>query len=336
MIGASEGSIRFDRQRQSSAIDEGATSGARRHRLRRVTHVIPGLIEMHTDNVERHFEPRPGVTWPSPVAALTAHDAQMVGAGVTTVLDAISVGDYDEDGRRTRSCFERPWKGLAFGIEQQTVPRRSRVCTCAARSPTARSIEIFEPYHDHELVRLVSLMDHTPGQRQWRDIGKMRTFHSKRRSYTDEELDAYIRQAPGGTGALRGETPSRDPGPLAAARATAREPRRHDRGARARGAGRRRVTIAEFPTTLEAARLAHDNGMVNVMGAPNLVRGGSHSGNVSAHELADAGVLSGLSSDYAPVSLLHGMFKLVDDHGFDPGGRGSGGHLPDCGHARPG
>ena len=77
-------------------------------------------------------------------------------------------------------------------------------------------------------------------------------------------------------------------------------------------AQREGVSIAEFPTTLEAAAASHEAGMATVMGAPNVVRGGSHSGNASARDFAEAGLLDILSSDYVPASLLMGAFRLAD------------------------
>ena len=76
------------------------------------------------------------------------------------------------------------------------------------------------------------------------------------------------------------------------------------------------LTVSEFPTTLEAAKASHTSGLRTIMGGPNVVRGGSHSGNVSAGELAEAGVLDALSSDYVPSSLLHGALILHDKHGL--------------------
>ena len=73
------------------------------------------------------------------------------------------------------------------------------------------------------------------------------------------------------------------------------------------------IAISEFPTTLEAAQRARDLGLKNIMGAPNIVLGGSHSGNVSAKDVARAGLLDGLSSDYVPSSLLDAVFRLVDE-----------------------
>ena len=66
-------------------------------------YLLPGLVEIHTDNMEKHFEPRPGAIWPSPLAAVLAHDAQVIGAGNTTLLDAVIVRDYRDTGKRRRN-----------------------------------------------------------------------------------------------------------------------------------------------------------------------------------------------------------------------------------------
>ena len=158
-------------------------------------------------------------------------------------------------------------------------------------------------------------MDHTPGQRQWRNIDMMRKFHSRRRTYTDDELADYIterkarqvRYADANRKSIVGLWSSRQQ-PLATHDDTTLE---HVDQAVEEG-----VTISEFPTTFEAAQHARAHGLHTIMGAPNLIRGGSHSGNVSAGELADAGLLTGLSSDYAPISLLHGAVTLHAKHEF--------------------
>jgi len=275
--------------------------------------LLPGLIEMHTDNVERHLEPRPGVMWPSPLAALTAHDAQMVAAGITTVLDAIAVGYYLEGGSR-RQMLSLTVDGVRRGRDEglfradHYMHLRCEVCDPGV-------VEEFAPHAGDPVVRLVSLMDHTPGQRQWRDLDKMRTFHSRKRAYTDDELAALVTerravQAEHAAANRRAVLDLWRPRglPVASHDDTTAE---HVHEALREGA-----TISEFPTTAAAASLARSEGMVTVAGAPNLVRGGSHSGNVSAAELADAGLLDALSSDYVPVSLLHGALMLADDHGF--------------------
>ena len=275
--------------------------------------VIPGLIEMHTDNVERHLEPRPGVIWPSATAALMAHDSQMVGAGITTALDAISVGDY-QSGHQRRELLKRTAEALAYGRDEGLF-RSDHLMHLRCEVSDPGVVEMFEPYANDPVVRLVSVMDHTPGQRQWQDLEKMRQFHSRKRSYSDAEFAAYVeeRQSLQSQHAAVHrkrviELWSPRELPIASHDDTTRE---HVLEAAADG-----ITIAEFPTTLGAASAAREHGMVTLMGSPNLVRGGSHSGNVSAGDLADRNLLDGLSSDYVPVSLLHGALKLADCHEF--------------------
>ena len=275
--------------------------------------VLPGLIEMHTDNVERHFEPRPGVIWPSSLAAIMAHDAQMASAGITTVFDALSVGDYSAEQLRRR-LLGLTVAGLKEGIKADAFRAEHWLhLRCEVSDPGV--VDMFEPYAQESAVRLVSVMDHTPGQRQWRDVDKMRRVHSRKRTYTDEELRAFIadRQA------KQDEFADRHRAAVLALWAPRGWPvaSHDDTTAEHVAEGiRDGITISEFPTTALAAREARAAGMATVMGSPNLVRGGSHSGNISAGELADEALLDGLSSDYVPVSLLHGALRLEEAHGF--------------------
>lgn len=269
-------------------------------------YLLPGLIEIHTDNMEKHFEPRPGAVWPSPLAAVLAHDAQIIGAGITTVLDAVCVGDYRDSGKRRRIFKD--------SIESVTATRGADLLRadhlfhlrCEISDPGV--VEMFEPYADHPLLRLVSVMDHTPGQRQWRDLESFRTFH-RDKNWNDEEFADVIasHQAQMATHSDMNRRAILDlcrglDVPLASHDDTTED---HVEQAHAEG-----ITISEFPTALPAARLARAYGMMTVMGAPNVVRGGSHSGNISAQALAEAGLLDVLSSDYVPASLLHAAFVL--------------------------
>lgn len=269
-------------------------------------YLVPGLVEIHTDNMEKHFEPRPGALWPSALAAVLAHDSQVIGAGITTVLDAICIGDYRDSGKRRRI--------LADSIESVSEARAGGLLRadhlfhlrCEISDPDV--VEMFAPHADHPLLRLVSLMDHTPGQRQWRDLESFRRFH-RDKSWNDQELAAviadYQEKMARHSDVNRRQILDLCRGldvPLASHDDTTEEhvAQAHDEG----------IAISEFPTTLAAAERARSYGMMNVMGAPNVVRGGSHSGNISALSLAEAGVLDILSSDYVPASLLHGAFLL--------------------------
>jgi alpha-D-ribose 1-methylphosphonate 5-triphosphate diphosphatase len=269
-------------------------------------YVVPGLIELHTDNLEKHFTPRPGVRWPK-AAAMMAHDAQMAAAGITTVYDAISIGDMIEGSDRLANL-----ENMIGAVSEAQASGRCRAdhrlhLRCEVSS--ASILTLFGAFVDNPLVGIVSLMDHTPGQRQFVHEHKYREYYMGKYGFTAAEMDAFTERQV--EASRRYSDPHR--------RAIAAESR--DRGfilashddatpehvAEAVELG---LHFAEFPTTVEAAKCAEAAGMKILMGAPNVVRGGSHSGNVSATRLAAEGCLDVLSSDYVPVSLMHSAFLL--------------------------
>ncbi|KAA5604661.1 alpha-D-ribose 1-methylphosphonate 5-triphosphate diphosphatase [Roseospira marina] len=272
-------------------------------------YLLPGLVEMHTDHMERHFMPRPKVLWPSPLAAVAAHDAQIAAAGITTVFDAISCGQYSDGSMRRQMLADQIAAVKHARAEGLLRCDHWLHLRCEVADPCV--VEIFEPYRQDPLVRVVSLMDHTPGQRQWSDVSKLRQFTSDK-GLSGDEFDARIRKSLGDqaryahTHRLQVLEMLRDrPDIVLATHDDTTET--HVDEALSEGA-----TIAEFPTTFAAAAKAHGAGMKTILGAPNVVRGGSHSGNVSAIDLVRAGVLDGLSSDYVPMSLVHAAFVLPE------------------------
>jgi alpha-D-ribose 1-methylphosphonate 5-triphosphate diphosphatase len=159
-------------------------------------------------------------------------------------------------------------------------------------------------------VRLLSLMDHTPGQRQFRDEAKLRDYYrGKSGGMTDAELDVLFARRIACQAAYA-ETNQREIVALARARNTPLASHDDTTPAHVDEAIRDGVAIAEFPTTVEAAQALHAAGIRVLMGAPNLVRGGSHAGNVATAELARIGALDVLSSDYVPASLLMAALAL--------------------------
>ena len=274
--------------------------------------LFPGLVELHTDNLERQFQPRPAVRWP-PDAAMLAHDQQMASAGITTVFDAVAVGFHE--GKKERNEFlKRSIDALDHAREAGSLKADHYLhLRCEISSPHV--VDMFEPLADHEGVRLISFMDHTPGQRQWHDLDKYRNFHRQGGRRSEADLDALVekrlkeqklyadqhrRALLDRIGGMDVTLASHDDTTIG-----------HIEEAIADG-----IEISEFPTTKEAAAAAHAHAMTVVMGAPNIILGGSHSGNVSALELAKSGHLDALSSDYVPVSLLHAVFRLVDHAGL--------------------
>ncbi len=275
-------------------------------------YLMPGLVELHTDNLEKHIQPRPKVMWPTS-SALLAHDTQVIAAGITTVLDAIAVGGTLNDDVRdhmVRESAEAIRSLRADGLLRADHHLHMR-CEVANKNV----LRLFEPFKDDPLVRLVSLMDHTPGQRQFVDIEKLRVYYQGKYAMSEEAFQQLIVDRKEAQQLYSDKhrriivEMAREAGHVLASHDDATE----DHVDEAAGLG---LTISEFPTTMTAARAARAKGLRTIMGGPNVVRGGSHSGNVSAGELAEADVLDALSSDYVPASLLHGALLLHDRHGM--------------------
>jgi len=269
---------------------------------------------MHTDNLEKHFMPRPKVLWPNGLAAALAHDAQMAAAGVTTVYDAICVGTYsDPDKAYRRQIFGGMVEAVHEGVEGGHFRIDHRIhLRCELSSPAL--LEDLEQVSGEPLVLLASLMDHTPGQRQWRNIEHLKTYavgtDGKSEAAFERDLERRLEEGPAAVRANwdRALALFQSRGIPVATHDDTTEA--HVADAVASGA-----RISEFPTTVEAARAAKAAGLATVAGAPNVVRGGSHSGGVAVAELVRAGLLDGLSSDYVPASLLQAVHRLGRDLG---------------------
>ncbi len=271
--------------------------------------LIPGLIELHTDNLERHMEPRPKVDWPH-AAAILAHDGELASAGITTVFDAMRVGSilsgksrYNEYARTVTTELMDLRSAGALRISH-FLHLRAEVCSETLEAEMA----LFGP---EDRVGLVSLMDHTPGQRQFRDISKLKDYVQKKHAMTDDDFVEHVDHLRS-LREMHGE--HHEAVAVAEAKRYGAVLASHDdttaeHVAVSKGHG---VNVAEFPTTVEAAQACHDHGIAVMMGAPNLIRGGSHSGNVAAKELAELGLLDIISSDYVPSALMTSAFMLAD------------------------
>jgi alpha-D-ribose 1-methylphosphonate 5-triphosphate diphosphatase len=269
--------------------------------------VLPGLVELHTDHIEAHYMPRPKVYW-DPVAAVVSYDAQLATSGITTVLDSLRV--WREEGADQIGGEASVLADAIGRARDADILRCDHFLHLRCEVPMPDVVAETTELLGRTDVRLLSLMDHTPGQRQFRDEEKLRTYYrGKSGGLTDSELDVLFarrreyaeRHAAENYRTLVGLASKRGI-PLASHDDTTNQ---HVAQSVQDG-----VAIAEFPTTLEAAQGLHAAGVRVLMGAPNLVRGGSHSGNVGTAELAKAGVLDVLSSDYLPASLLMAAFAL--------------------------
>ncbi|HWK45890.1 MAG TPA: alpha-D-ribose 1-methylphosphonate 5-triphosphate diphosphatase [Stellaceae bacterium] len=291
---------------QIVAIDDGASTATDAIDLDG-DYLIPGLVELHTDNLEKHVTPRPGARWPA-LAAVVGHDAQIAAAGITTVLDALAIGESSTGGDRLdtlHSMVDSVVEARRLGML-----RADHLLHLRCEISHASCLGLFRSFLGNPLVRMVSIMDHTPGQRQFTKIEKYREYYQKKYAFSDEQFDAFV-ELQLGNRAQYGDENRRVIVDLAHAEKLTLASHDDATDAHVEEAIADGMVIAEFPTTLDAARRSRTHGMAILMGAPNVVRGGSHSGNISAVDLAEAGLLDILSSDYVPGALLHGAFILA-------------------------
>ena len=274
-------------------------------------YLLPGVVELHTDHLEYHIAPRPGVRW-DPLPAVLASDAQLTASGATTVFDAVRIGSGTTS---TTDATAEAARRLADAVELAADAGLLRAdhaihVRCEVASPAC--LTSFAEFADDPHVRLVSLMDHTPGQRQYADLAAFKRRLVGKGTVTEDGFDAYVtplierseRYADAHRAAIavlvneRGIT------------LATHDDATSEHVAQSVALG---VVISEFPTTGAAAGAAGAHGQRIVMGAPNIVRGGSQSGNVAAAELLGLGLLHILSSDYVPSSPLQAVFQLAAD-----------------------
>jgi alpha-D-ribose 1-methylphosphonate 5-triphosphate diphosphatase len=270
--------------------------------------LIPGLVELHTDHLEGHYAPRPKVRW-NPIASVLAHDAQVATAGITTVFDALRVGmDYDAD------LTIEDMRKLADAIEDSVREDRVRAdhfihLRCEVSAPDCQ--EAFASFDNDDRVKLASLMDHAPGQRQFASFDAYAMYYMGKLKMSEEAFRAYcdkrIAQSQANSGANRMAISE-----ACLARGIVLASHDDATVAHVEEAVEQGIRVAEFPTTAEAAAASKQAGLGVLMGAPNIMRGASHSGNVSARQLAADGLLDILSSDYIPFSLIQSAFFLGD------------------------
>jgi len=274
-------------------------------------YLVPGLVDLHTDNFDRHVRPRNNADWPV-MSALLAHDAQMVAAGITTVCDSLYVGMTGFGARSFETLKETITE--MHGCRAGGLLRGDHYLHLRAEVSMEDMPAKFASVYPDASVRLVSVMDHTPGQRQWRDLEKYAAMEKKDFHLTQEEIDNFLNSAQDRyhrlSGPNRAKVLSMMDGHGIAIASHDDTTIEHVEQSHAEG-----ISISEFPTTLIAAEAARAKGMWIVAGSPNLVLGRSHSGNVSAEELVRNHLVDAFASDYVPSSMLQGAFLLNEKNG---------------------
>jgi alpha-D-ribose 1-methylphosphonate 5-triphosphate diphosphatase len=274
-------------------------------------YLIAGVVDLHTDNLERQVLPRTRARWPSR-AALLAHDAQCAAAGITTVFDALCLGEAGGDDDRPRTCRE----GVADldAMAGTGLLKSDHILHLRCEMPAVGLLDQLEPLADHKLLRMISLMDHTPGFGQYSDLVAHRAGRA-REGRTEDEIEAELATLYDQRAKLRGPNRQALLARMAGYPVTIAS---HDDATEAEIAENVAdgILVSEFPVSLVAARAARNSGMAIIGGAPNLVRGGSHSGNVAVAELLQHGLIDALASDYVPPSLVHAAFLAASITGM--------------------
>lgn len=272
--------------------------------------LIPGLVELHTDNLERHMQPRPKVDWPH-ASAILAHDGELASVGITTVFDAMRVGSVTSNNSAEYKPYARPLSRELLELRAKGLLRISHFLHLRAEVCSESLIAELDEFDAEDRVRLVSLMDHTPGQRQFRDVSKFKDYICGKKGLSDAGFEEHVARLTALHARLGA---AHEAAAVAAAKRFSAVLASHDDTTKEHvlASAAHGIRLAEFPTTVEAAEACRAQGIAVIMGAPNVIRGGSHSGNVSASELARRGLLDILSSDYVPSSLMSAAFRLAD------------------------
>lgn len=271
--------------------------------------LMPGLVDLHCDAIEKEVEPRPGVHFPLPFAAQQA-DRRNALAGITTVFHALSFADA-ELGVRSNTMAAGVVRALSDYRPHAIVDNRVH-CRYEVTDPTA--VAVLTGLIEEGAVHLLSLMDHTPGQGQFKSLAAYRDYLQRTYRTSGAEVDAIVeRKHEAAAGA---EARIRELASVAGTRGVALASHDDDNRERVATMQALGITISEFPVNLDTARAAREAGMVTVFGAPNALRNRSQSGSMKALEAVAADVADCLCADYSPATLLSAVFTLHREHGL--------------------
>ncbi|WP_226479877.1 alpha-D-ribose 1-methylphosphonate 5-triphosphate diphosphatase [Natrinema amylolyticum] len=263
--------------------------------------IMPGLVDLHGDDIERHLHPRSGARMALPMALASA-DRANISAGITTKFHAISF-ERDEAEDRSPELAATLTAAIANDDDLLADHRLHARCEVTQKQCVDAVLEVVEDGH----ADLVSVMSHIPGKGQFRDIKAFKRYYENASDRSAEEAEEMIEERSDISMATLRERIDRVVGAAHDAGAVTASHDDEDPTEVERLADSE-VDITEYPITLETAERAAEVGMTTAMGAPNLVRGESQWGNLSTADAIDAGVVDTLVADYHPPSLLAAAF----------------------------
>lgn len=282
----------------------------------RGVHCLPGLVDTHSDGLEKEMRPRPGVILDDDFA-LASFEGRVRAAGITTIFHGIG---FEEDDRNQRSVEQAV--RLCGAISDRALSDHALIDHRILYRLDARDADGFDALmtvlpqrRDTSIAPLVSFEDHTPGQGQYMDRTAMERYVMGTRGLDENEARRQVDEMIAARDAMIHNRERALPHLTEAARCGEIRLMAHDPATLddITEAVTWHASIAEFPTTLDAARAAREAGLRIVCGAPNVVRGRSHSGNVSARDLIAAGLCDVLASDYLPSTLMGAVAGLAAD-----------------------
>jgi alpha-D-ribose 1-methylphosphonate 5-triphosphate diphosphatase len=272
--------------------------------------LMPGMIDLHCDALEKEVEPRPGVHFPLDFACAQV-DKRNAAAGITTVYHALSFANH-ELGMRNNAFAAEVTRAVGQWQQHALVDNRIHV-RYEVTDETAPPVltELLQGGH----AQMISFMDHSPGQGQFRDVAAFRAFLAKNYKTSDDELDRIIESK----AAAGKSTMSRMQSLAAVAKELGIAIASHDDDTpeKIEMIATLGAKISEFPINLETAKAARARGLATLFGAPNVLRGKSQSGAMRALDAVIAGVADCLCGDYSPAALLPSMMRLPELAGIE-------------------
>jgi alpha-D-ribose 1-methylphosphonate 5-triphosphate diphosphatase len=266
--------------------------------------IVPGIVDLHSDAIEKEIEPRHGATFPVELA-ITELDKKLSMAGITTMFHAIG---FEDNPKKKRSVYlARQQIEEIYNANKKHLGVDNLVHARFELS-ASDAVESIKEVIDLGMVKLLSIMDHSPGQGQFKTLETFKTYYSSYYGLSDDEVQDVVNQKMN-----KDEDKINDLISHAKKHNITLLSHDDDCIEKLNGLLDLGVQISEFPLDLEVAKYAVAKGIATGMGAPNIVRGGSQSGNIAAIDLVKADVCKYLCSDYHPTSMLQAVYRMKKD-----------------------
>lgn len=278
--------------------------------------VTPGFIDIHSDRIEQFILPRPTAQFDFELA-LKECERELLHQGITTMYHSLSLYKDERFGKSPLRTLEsvREMAALIRDIHERfhLIHHRFHL---RIEIDNLAAYDIARDMIEQGLVHEISFMDHSPGQGQYKDLAIYREALAKYQGCDTDEYDfeAFLKREEGKE--MLSFEQMQELSRMAHAHNIAVASHDDDTAEKLRINQEIGVDISEFPITVEAAKYAAELGFATVVGAPNILRGGSHSGNMSAAEAIQAGCADILCSDYYPPAILHGVFIMYKKYGI--------------------